>query len=187
MKYKEAFHKLLSEDEVIDRLERLKSENHIVITYDEAVELLHKNGGDIEYGKSLSSNDEKELTRLLGEKFVWVKYIPAGVEGFMFKRKPDNSFLTQTADLIAPFGFGEIMGCAEKMTDYDELINSMKDKNKYKDMERYKDYTLLRKYGIPEHGGIGMGVERALRYVLGISHVKYLKPFPVIKKTQINH
>ena len=59
--------------------------------------------------------------------------------GFMFKRNKDNPYLTQTCDLIAPNGFGEILGCAEKMTDYDEIISSMKEKDKYQDFERYKE------------------------------------------------
>ena len=186
-KCKEEFKLIISEEEVLEKLDRLKPENHKCITYDEAVKILTNNGIEFEYGKSLTSKQEAMLTEHFGECFLWVKYIPYTVEGFMFKRKADNDYLTMTCDLIAPKGFGEILGCAEKMTNYDDVISSMKEKGKIKDYDRYEDYALLHKYGLPEHGGIGMGIERALRYLLGVNHVKYVKPFAVVKGSQINH
>ena len=184
---KEKFHEIVSEKIIKTKLEKLNPQNHVLITYDEAVKILEDNGVEFEYGKSLTTKQEKIITKHFGEKFVWVKYIPYTVEGFMFKRNKENPFLTQTCDLIAPCGFGEILGCAEKMTDYDEIISSMKEKDKYKDFKRYKDYAELHKLGLPYHGGIGMGIERALRYLLNLDHVKYTKPFAVIKGSQINH
>lgn len=178
---------LVGEKLIQKKLEKLNPKNHILITYDEAIEILNRHGINHEYGKSLTTKQEKIITRHFNENFVWIKYIPYTVEGFMFKRKSDNQFLTMTCDLIAPNGFGEILGCAEKMENFDELISSMKEKNKYKDFERYEDYANLHKYGLPPHGGIGMGIERALRYLLNINHVKYTKPFAVVKGTQINH
>ena len=148
---------------------------------------MKQNGVEFEYGKSLTPRQEQILTKHFDENFVWVKYIPYTVEGFMFKRKEDNNFLTLTCDLIAPNGFGEILGCAEKMTDYAEIISSMKQRGKESDYRRYKDYAELHKLGLPPHGGIGMGIERAVRYLVDIEHVKYLKPFAVIKNSQINH
>ena len=175
------------DEQVKERLKKLNPKNHKLITYDEAVEIIKSKGIDFEYGKSLTTKQEMLITEHFGENFVWVKYIPYTVEGFMFKRKPDNDFFTMTCDLIAPNGFGEILGCAEKMTDYDEIISSMEQKGKMKDFERYKDYANLHKLGLPPHGGIGMGIERAVRYLLGINHVKYLKPFAIIKNSQVNH
>ena len=184
---KEKFHEIVPEKKILQKLEKLNPKNHVLITYDEAVKIIKKSGIEFEYGKSLTTKQEKIITKHFGEKFVWVKYIPYTVEGFMFKRNKDNPFLTQTCDLIAPCGFGEILGCAEKMTDYDDVIKSMKEKDKYEDYDRYKDYALLHQYGLPFHGGIGMGIERALRYLLDLDHVKYTKPFAVIKGSQINH
>ncbi len=105
----------------------------------------------------------------------------------MFKRKADNPFFTLTCDLIAPNGFGEILGTAEKMTDYDEIIASMEEKGKMANFNRYKDFAELHKLGLPPHGGIGMGIERAVRYLININHVKFLKPFAIIKNSQVNH
>lgn len=184
---KEDIDLLVGESLILKKLEKLNPNNHVCITYDQATEILNQYNIKFEYGKSLTAKQEEILTNHFDENFVWVKYIPYTVEGFMFKRKEDNKFLTMTCDLIAPDGFGEILGCAEKMESYDELISSMKEKDKYKDYKRYEDYAKLHKYGLPPHGGIGMGIERALRYLLNINHVKYTKPFAVIKGTQINH
>ena len=186
-KCKKEMHSLLDEDLIKEKLEKLNPQNHHLITYDEAVEILKNKNIDFEYGKSLTSKHEAILTEHFQENFVWVKFIPYTVEGFMFKRCSENDYLTYTCDLIAPNGLGEILGCAEKITDYDELIASMKQKGKYKDFERYKDYADLHKYGLPPHGGIGMGIERAVRYLLNLEHVKYIKPFAVVKQSQINH
>ena len=186
-KCKTLIDELVGEDIFKDKLEKLNPKNHKTITYDQAVQILKENNIDFEYGKSLTTKQEKILTKRFNENFIWVKYIPYKVEGFMFKRCNENSFLTMTADLIAPNGFGEILGCAEKITEYDQIISSMKDKNKIKDFDRYKDFVELHKLGLPPHGGIGMGIERALRYLLNLEHVKFIKPFPVVKISQINH
>ena len=186
-KCKDKMDKIVGEKEILEKLDKLNPKKHKIITYDEAVEILEKENIEFEYGKSLSARDEEVLTKYFGDNFIWVKYIPYTVEGFMFKRKPDNHYLTMTCDLIAPCGFGEILGVAEKITDYDELIESMKEKDKIDNFSRYKDYAELHKLGLPPHGGVGMGVERAVRYLLGIKHVKYIKPFAIIKNSQINH
>lgn len=184
---KDMFLSIEKEETILNKLKKLDPKNHKIITYEEAVDILKLYNIDFEFGKSLTTKQEQILTKHFNESFVWVKYIPYTVEGFMFKRKSDNQFLTMTCDLIAPCGFGEILGCAEKMTDYDEIISSMEEKDKMKDFYRYKDYADLHKFGLPPHGGIGMGVERAVRYLIDVNHVKYLKPFAVIKNSQINH
>lgn len=184
---KKEFDEFVGEDVIKQKLEKLNPINHKLVTYDEAVEILKQNGMEFEYGKSLTTKQEQVITKHFDENFVWVKYIPYTVEGFMFKRKKDNPFFTLTCDLIAPNGFGEILGTAEKMTDYDEIISSMEEKGKMKDFNRYKDFAELHKLGLPPHGGIGMGIERAVRYLININHVKFLKPFAIIKNSQVNH
>ena len=186
-KCKEKIDNIVGEKIIKEKLEKLNPKNHKLITYDEAVSIIKDAGVEFEYGKSLTTKQEKIITKHFNENFVWVKYIPYTVEGFMFKRKEDNSFLTKTCDLIAPKGFGEILGCAEKMETYEEIISSMEQKNKMKDFDRYKDFAELHKFGLPPHGGIGMGIERAVKYLLNLSHVKFIKPFAIIKNSQINH
>jgi asparaginyl-tRNA synthetase len=93
-----------------------------------------------------------------------------------------------TCDLIAPYGFGEILGVAEKITDPKELTERMHEKRKttQSQLERYKWYGDLRKYGLPPHGGIGMGIERAVRYLLHLPNVKDLIPFPRLYRRRID-
>lgn len=178
---------IIDEKTVEKKLKQLQTIGSTTITYNEAVDILKGKGINFEYGKSLSTQHERLLTEHFDECFVWVKYIPYTVEGFMFKRLENDQYLTKTCDLIAPEGFGEILGCAEKITDYQELVDSMIQKNKWQDREKYSDYLLLHKYGLPPHGGIGMGVERAVRFVLNLDDVKYTKPFAVKKLSSINH
>ena len=175
-------------DIIEDKLNKLNPDNHKIITYDDAVELIRKKDKSQKYGKSLSTGNEKILTKAHNNSFLWIKYIPCTVEGFPFKRKKDSPNLTMASDLIAPEGFGEILGTAEKITDYDELLSRMKEKGKNtpEQLKRYKDYLDLRKFGLPEHGGIGMGIERAVRFLLHLKHVRYTRPFPVIHGTKIN-
>jgi len=181
--------KLLSiGDKILQKMEKLDPANHQIITYDHAVACLHKRGKKFRYGKSLSTSDEKELTKANNNSFVWVKYIPCSAEGFPFKRKADQPNLAMVCDLIAPDGYAEILGTAEKITDYNELLERMAEKGKDapEQLERYQDYLNLRKYGLPEHGGIGMGIERAVRYLLDLSHVRYTRPFPIVHGTKVN-
>ena len=170
------------------RVRKLNPNNHTTITYDEAVELLNGEGEVMEYGRSLSSRNEKRLTEMVDHNFLWIKHIPCSAEGFPFKRKPDAPHLTMACDLIAPGGYAEILGTAEKIVDYQELLERMGEKGKDtpEQLARYKDYLDLRRYGLPEHGGIGMGIERAVRYILDLSHVRFTRPFPSIHGTKIN-
>jgi asparaginyl-tRNA synthetase len=175
------------QDEINKRIEKINPINQVVITYDEAIEILHKNKMAIEYGKSISASDEKIITKEFEEKFVWIKYIPCSVEGFPFKKKVDAPHLSMTCDLIAPEGYGEILGTAEKITDVSELLDRMREKGKDspEQLFRYQDYINLRKYGLPEHGGIGMGIERGARYILNLPHVRFTRPFPVLHGTKL--
>lgn len=184
---KKEFLEIIPEEELNQKIEALHPKRMKAITYDEAFKLVTDAGMEMEYGKSLSTAHETYLTKHFGESFLWVWYIPCNVEGFMFKRNENNPLLTNTCDLIAPNGFGEILGCAEKIEDYDALLASMEQKDKMKDFERYQDYAELHKYGLPPHGGIGMGVERAVRYLLDVDHIKYVKPFATVSLKQLNH
>jgi asparaginyl-tRNA synthetase len=176
------------ENIIENKIKKLNPYNHAVITYDAAVELILKTNKPFKYGKSLSTDDERLLTEAHNNSFLWIKYIPCSAEGFPFKRKKDAPHLTMVSDLIAPDGFAEILGTAEKITEYAELIERMKEKGKNTpdQLKRYKDYLDLRKLGLPEHGGIGMGIERAVRYLLNLNHVRYTRPFPVVHGTKIN-
>jgi len=149
------------------------------ISYDEAVKILNKKE-PFQYGNSMGKKRLQELTKEFGNKHIWIEYPPRSAEGFPFSICPSNNNLVMAADLIAPFGFGEIGGVAEKICSKEELLERMAEKGRTtaKDMERYKSYIELREAGIPPHGGIGMEVDRIARHLLKLPHVKDVLPYP---------
>jgi asparaginyl-tRNA synthetase len=146
------------------------------LTYREAVAILQAEGSDIVFGQSLGSTEETALARQFDTPF-WVVGNPRAVEPFPYSVDPADAELTMTADLIATAGFGELLGVAEKITTLPELDERMAEKGKAGDT-RYDWVRELREAGCPPHGGFGMGVERFLRWLLGIPHVRDTIPFP---------
>lgn len=153
------------------------------ITYTEAVERLKQLGFDFEFGKSLGSKEEAALSKQFVSPF-WIVGLPRSVEPFPYVIDPNDDRLTMTADLIASGGYGELLGVAEKIHDLDELDERMKEKGKFGD-ERYNWLRDLRQYGSVPHGGFGMGLERYIRWLLDIPHVRDTMPFPRIFKRKI--
>ncbi len=94
--------------------------------------------------------------------------------------------LSMTCDLIAPHGAGEMVGVAEKTTDPEELIQNIIDKGLKKDIKKYWEYILLRKFGMPPHGGIGAAPERIIYGLLGLNHIKLTKPWARYPGRKIN-
>jgi len=146
------------------------------ITYEEALRELKKKGVEVEWGKSLSSKAEAVLSQEFVTPF-WVTGLPRSIEPFPYVVDPSDPQVTKTADLIAPEGFGELLGVAEKIWKPDELLERMREKGKDKD-SRYDWYCELRQYGSVPHSGLGMGVERCIRWLLRLSHVRDAIPFP---------
>ena len=147
------------------------------ITYNEALEILKKKGKELEWGKSLGADEERILSKEF-EKPFWVKNLPRKVEAFPYEICEENPKLTKTADLLAPQGYGEIVGTAEKIYKYERLIERMKEKGLDPSDERYKWYVELRKFGLPPHSGLGTGMSRILRWLLNLHHVREVIPFP---------
>jgi asparaginyl-tRNA synthetase len=158
------------------------------VTYDDAVRIIRNAGKDFTWGKSLGTDDEEILTKEFGDRLLWVRQIPCCAEAFPFARDPAKPHLTRACDLISPHGFGEILGVAEKITDRDELLERMAEKGRSgpADLERYGWYVEMRDYGMVPHGGIGMGVERAVRYFLRLPHIRYATSFPRLFRRRPN-
>ncbi|MGC8669572.1 MAG: amino acid--tRNA ligase-related protein, partial [Candidatus Micrarchaeia archaeon] len=138
--------------------------------------LLNSEGFKIEYGASLGNDEEI----FLGEKFkspLWIKYLPRSVEPFPYRINQKDPRSTLTADMLIP-GYGEILGVAEKIYDINELRKRQKEDFVPNDPEVYKWYNQLREYGLPPHSGFGMGIERAIRVLLQLNHVKDIVPYP---------
>lgn len=167
-------------------LEAIHPNNHMRITYDEAVKIAQSKGSTTEYGNGLSRQDEIILTKHVGNKYLWIQFPPFKSEGFPYKRKPNNRNLSMTCDLIAPHGAGEMVGVAEKITDAEELIQNLIEKGKGKDIRKYWKYILLREYGMPPHGGLGAAPERIIYGLLGLDHIRLTKPYPRYPDRKIN-
>lgn len=145
------------------------------IKYKEVVLLLKKAGKDFEFGKSLGSEEESFLSSQFKTPF-WVVGIPRKIEPFPYVIDANDTQLTKTADLIASNGYGELLGIAEKIHEPDMLEERLKEKNKLGKSE-YDWIRDLRNYGCVPHGGFGMGLERFIRWLIKIPHVRDTIPF----------
>lgn len=145
------------------------------LTHAEAVKKLHELGSDIGDKDDLGGDDETILTRQY-DKPLFVEKYPAEVKAFYMKRDPQNPNLALCADLLAPEGYGEIIGGSEREADYDTLVKRIKEQNL--PMEAFEWYVDLRKYGSVPHSGFGFGLERIVAWVCGLKHVRETIPFP---------
>ncbi|MDR0200142.1 MAG: asparagine--tRNA ligase [Streptococcaceae bacterium] len=152
------------------------------IPYDEAIDLLqaHENDDDtdyehVEHGDDFGSPHETWISKHYGVPTFVVNY-PASFKAFYMKPVPDDSTRVLCADLLAPEGYGEIIGGSERETDYDKLLAKVKEwQLKEEDYDWYLD---LRKYGSVPHCGFGLGLERMVTFVSGIEHIREAIPFP---------
>lgn len=147
------------------------------ITFDEALEILATHGIELDWGKSIGADEEKVLSRYFETPF-FVTYLPSAIEPFPYRKNPTRPETTLTADLLAPCGYGEILGVAEFIHKPDDLIQRMKEKGKYEKLKRFEWYYELKRYGSVPHAGFGMGVERLLRWLLKLKHVRDTFLFP---------
>ncbi len=143
--------------------------------YDEAVEILKKNGVDFEYGDDFGAADET----IISEQFdrpVIVHHYPAGVKAFYMKRDPETPQFALAMDMLAPEGYGEIIGGSQREDDFDVLLERVKEHNLPE--EAFAWYLDLRKYGSVPHAGFGLGIERTVAWISGIRHIRETIPFP---------
>jgi asparaginyl-tRNA synthetase len=145
------------------------------ISYDDAVKLLQEKGSEIQWGDDLGAPDET----LLGEHFqkpVFVHRFPSAIKAFYMKPDPDRPEVALGADLIAPDGYGELIGGGQRIDDYDLLVQRIQEHDL--PMEAFGWYLDLRKYGSVPHGGFGLGIERFVAWISGVEHVRETSPFP---------
>jgi asparaginyl-tRNA synthetase len=156
------------------------------ITYDEAIERLKKLAAEetdpekkellkIEWGDDFGSPHETELTKQF-EKPVFVVGYPTAVKAFYMEPWPGRPEVCKSADLLAPEGYGEIIGGSERISDHDTLLQRIHDHKL--PVENYKWYLDLRKYGTVPHSGFGLGVERTVAWICGTEHIRETSPFP---------
>jgi len=145
------------------------------ITYDEAVERLQKAGTDIKWGSDFGGTDETVLTQMF-EKPVFVYNYPKQCRAFYMKPHPERDNVVLCADLLAPEGYGEIIGGSQRNDDYESLKKRIEEEELPRDA--YGWYLDLRKYGSVPHSGFGLGVERVVTWLCGLSHIREAIPFP---------
>jgi asparaginyl-tRNA synthetase len=145
------------------------------ISYDEAIEILKKNDVDIEWGKDLGGADETVVSNQF-DKPVMVHHYPAEVKAFYMKRDPENPKLALALDVLAPEGYGEIIGGSQREDDLDQLLARIKEHNL--PQEAFEWYLDLRRYGSVPHSGFGLGLERTVSWICGLDHLREAIPFP---------
>ncbi len=145
------------------------------MTYDEAIKALQKAGSKIAWGDDLGADEEEALSKL-NERPVFITHYPTELKAFYMKPDPENPKVVLCADLLAPEGVGEIIGGSQRIDDY-ELLKSriLEHKLPLKEFEWYLD---LRKYGSFPHSGFGIGLERTVRWIAGLHHIREAIPFP---------
>ncbi len=145
------------------------------IHYNEAVEILKKHGVDFPYGDDFGGADETILSEEF-DKPVIIHHYPAGVKAFYMKRDPQEPQFALAMDMLAPEGYGEIIGGSQREDDYDTLLQRIREHNL--DEKAFEWYLDLRKYGSVPHAGFGLGIERTVAWITGTKHVRETIPFP---------
>jgi asparaginyl-tRNA synthetase len=163
---------------VLDRdIEKLKKVDPPFdrITYTEAIEILQKKGYNINWGDDLGAPHERFIS-LQHEKPVFVTKYPAKIKAFYMQPDPEDEKLVLGADLLAPEGYGEIIGGSERINDLKILERKIKEFNLPR--ENYEWYLDLRRYGSVPHSGFGMGIERVVMWICKLKHIREAIPFP---------
>ena len=145
------------------------------ITYDEAVSLLKDNGVKFTYGSDFGAPDETILSEQF-DKPILIHRWPANIKAFYMKRDLDNPDLALGVDMIAPEGYGEIIGGGQREDDLDILIDTIRHHDL--PLEPFKWYLDLRKFGSVPHSGFGLGLERTVAWICGTKHIRETIPFP---------
>jgi len=145
------------------------------ISYDEAVALLQKAGSPIQWGDDFGGDEETLISNQF-ERPVFVHSYPKSFKAFYMKTNPANPQTVLCADLLAPEGYGEIIGGGQREDDYDTLLQRVHDE-KLPEAD-YQWYLDLRKYGSVVHSGFGLGIERTVAWICKLPHVRETVPFP---------
>ncbi len=145
------------------------------MTYEKLIEFAQSIGVDIKYGDDLGADEEFAITKNF-EKPVFVTHYPRDIKPFYHRPDPENPSVVLCHDLLAPEGYGEIIGGGERIYKLEVLLSRMEEEGLNPD--DYYWYVDLRKYGSVPHAGFGLGVDRLIMWIAGLSHIKYAIPYP---------
>ncbi len=144
-------------------------------THQEVVKELQEMGSDIKDMEDLGADDETMLMNKYQQPMFVTKY-PTAIKAFYMKRDPKNPDFVLCSDLLAPEGYGEIIGGSQREDDYNQLLQRIKEHNL--PLDQFQWYLDLRKYGSVPHSGFGYGLERLVTWICGLDHVRESIPFP---------
>ena len=145
------------------------------VEYTDAVRMLKEKGNEIEWGQDLGAPDETALAEMF-DRPVFVMNYPKEAKAFYMKENPADPRTVLCDDLLAPEGYGEIIGGSQREDDYDKLVKRIEEEGL--PMDSYKWYLDLRKYGTFTHSGFGLGLERTVAWITGRPHIREAIPFP---------
>ena len=145
------------------------------IRYEEAIAILHKKGKDAKFGDDFGADEETAISEEF-DRPVMIHRYPAAIKAFYMKRDPADPRLALALDVIAPEGYGEIIGGAQREDDLGLLEQRIEEHKLPR--EAFEWYLDLRRYGSVPHAGFGLGVERTVQWICGLHHVRETIPFP---------
>jgi asparaginyl-tRNA synthetase len=145
------------------------------ISYDEAIEILHRHGNPTAWGEEFGGDEETILSREF-ELPVIIHRFPAATKAFYMEPDPARPELALGFDMLAPEGCGEIIGGGERVSSYELLVRRLREQHLPE--EAFAWYLDLRRYGSVPHAGFGMGLERTVGWICGTEHIREVIPFP---------
>ncbi len=145
------------------------------VTYEDAIKLLQEKGVSIQFGDDFGGDDETVLASSFDKPVIVHRY-PASIKAFYMEPDPEAPNLALCMDVLAPEGYGEIIGGGQRIHDHKKLLARINEHDLPE--EAFRWYLDLRKYGSVPHAGFGMGIERVVAWVCGLEHVRETIPFP---------
>jgi asparaginyl-tRNA synthetase len=145
------------------------------ITYEEAVAILQKGGNPAKFGDDFGGDEETIISKSF-DRPVMIHHYPAAIKAFYMQPDAERPDLALSFDMIAPEGYGEIIGGSQRIHDYDLLVKRLHDNNL--PQEAFQWYLDLRRYGSVPHAGFGLGLERTVAWICGTEHIREVIPFP---------
>jgi asparaginyl-tRNA synthetase len=145
------------------------------ITYDDAIKVLQKAGNPAKWGDDFGGDEETIISKEFDRPVIIHRY-PAAMKAFYMATDEARPELSLSFDMIAPEGYGEIIGGGERLADYDTLVRRLREHNLPE--ESFQWYLDLRRYGSVPHSGFGLGLERTVAWICGTEHIREVIPFP---------
>jgi asparaginyl-tRNA synthetase len=145
------------------------------VTYSEAIEILQKAGNLAQFGDDFGGDEETIISKNF-DRPVMIHRYPRGIKAFYMAEDPQQPELALSFDMIAPEGYGEIIGGSERLADYTKLVERLEAQKLPADSFQW--YLDLRRFGSVPHAGFGMGLERTVAWICGTEHIREVIPFP---------